>query len=326
MLAAVADAIGTVAALTQLASAAAAGFRKVLNLQPEYGPFWQAFQARALSEKHDMPLEAIRGWRLDPEFICAACCLMHGDRDGLDALRSNWFVPASRRLPRGSRLDPEEAVESLERWAREAAVEASRRHPELSLLAQTLMIEAAVAQHGRSITEQLQSTETRLEAKLDALIVALQAGGLSVSLAATDGPVADMHAPSARGPDEPPPSERTLRLRETLARREQAITDFVHRLREDPDITELVMYPRFGVEQRGVHLRPDIAVRDDRGTVWLLEFRQRTNPPRRAAQRELTEFAEHVGGRWRYLTIRLSRPEDVRSFRETVAMGGRLTP
>ena len=69
---------------------------------------------------------------------------MRGDKIGLSQLQSEWFVRAAAKAPAGSRLSEHEIVDALTLWAREAAVESMRKFPELSYLAQSLMVEGHV--------------------------------------------------------------------------------------------------------------------------------------------------------------------------------------
>jgi tetratricopeptide (TPR) repeat protein len=149
----IASAAKAVVSGAKLAAAAKQGLATVVGLQPEYGPFWNSFESKTRSHGADVSLSLISGWRLDPEFIGAACRLMRGDRRGLNALRVYWFERAAIERPQGSGLSPDGVIDALTVWAREAAAESMKNFPTLADLAHTLMLEGLItAEADRVIT------------------------------------------------------------------------------------------------------------------------------------------------------------------------------
>jgi TPR repeat protein len=154
--------VGTVSTAVRLALAASRGLPGVLGVQPEYGPFWKAFAARAKPRSADVPWTLIHGWRLDPDFIGAACRLMRGERAALDELRAGHFASAARSRPPGSHLSAEEVVDELEQWAWEAAALALKGFPELFHLSQSRRLEGLVTGETDRVMRELADLADRL--------------------------------------------------------------------------------------------------------------------------------------------------------------------
>ncbi len=193
---------GTVTAGLKIAAAAKKGLPAVLGLQPEYGPFWKSFWARVKPSGGDLPSEVIEGWRLDPEFIGAALRLMRGERAGLTWLRDERFARAAGQRPCGSRLSEQQVTDQLTVWAREAAIEAMRKFPELARAAAARLADEHVTSEADRVLAELEALASGIADLRRELVEEIAAAGAQAGAPAVAGAQTPLEltrvAPTAR--------------------------------------------------------------------------------------------------------------------------------